>query len=188
MKQEISKNQDQSNQTKKSDLEILNIDYFFKLFLKEKKRYAPSLFSINKPVKKIRPRKITLKEYVLIVSTYLKIYFNELYLNRKTMYFFLGGFMKVVTSYNWTKMQRRGYHKEKTLHIVDKPLILFWYMRPSTKMFYMVKLKKLTGKRNAIPKIEKVFLNNFNKDLLPIFTEEQKKGRINKTLYRCIRT
>ena len=50
----------------------------------------------------------------------------------------------------------------------------------------MVKLKKLTGSTNMLPKIEALFNRNHNKDFLPIFTEEQRKGKKDKTLYKCI--
>ena len=50
----------------------------------------------------------------------------------------------------------------------------------------MVKIKKQSGSTNMITKIESIFKKNNNTDLLPIFTEERKKGKINKTLYRCI--
>lgn len=185
MKQEISEKQTTSQQ-KNSDLEVLNIGHFYKKFLKEKKSYDPSLFAINKKTKAKRKRQVTLKEFRRIISTYLKIYFFELYLNRKTMYFFLGGFMKIVISKSWSRLQKRGFSKVQTLHNSDRAFLLYWYMRPTKKMYYMVKIKKLTGKHNVVPKIEKIFNDNYNKDLLPIFTEEEKKGRINQTLFRCI--
>ena len=167
---------------------VLNINYFYSLFLKEKKSYAPSLFSIGEKTRRTIPRKPTLKEYKKIVYTYLKIYFFELYINRFKMYFPLGGLMKVVTISSWIHKQKRGYSKEKEYCKADKAFGLYWYSRPSPKMFFMVALKKLTGKTNMIPKIEKIFSQNQDKDLLPIFTNEQKKGKLNKTLYRCIQT
>lgn len=50
----------------------------------------------------------------------------------------------------------------------------------------MVKIKKQSGTGNMITKIEAIFKKNNNTDLLPIFTEERRKGKNNKTLYRCI--
>lgn len=182
MKQETPE-ESQVKKAKTSELEVLNIDFFYKKFKKEKKLYVPSLFGIK--TRAVKPRALTFKEYKKIISTFLKIYFFELYMTKKTMYFFLCGFMKLTTSPTWTKLKKRGYSKEKTLHVVDKALVWFWYMRPSEKTFLMVKISKLTGLNNMIPKIEKIFNNNNDKDLLPIFTEERKKGKINKTLYRC---
>ena len=75
---------------------------------------------------------------------------------------------------------------EKKYCKVNKAFGLFWTLRPSPKMYFMVKIKKLTGSTNIIPKIERLFNRNQDKDLLPIFTDEQKKSKRNKTLYRCI--
>lgn len=175
-------------QQKNSDLEVLNINHFYNLFLKEKKSYAPSFFNIDKKIKRGNKRKPTLQEYKKIIFQYLKIYFHELYLLRKTMYFFLGGFMKIATYPDFINNQRRGYKKEKEICVGSKPLCLYWFMRPSKKMYYMTAIKKLTGSTNQIPKIEKIFNDNYDKDLLPTFTKEQKKGKLNKTLYRCIQT
>jgi len=187
MKQAIHKTQpNHTIQTEKSKIEILRVSYFYDLFLKEKKRYAPSLFTIDQKVKAKRKRKPTLKEFKQIIYQYLKIYFYELYMGRKAAYFFLGGFMKVVTTQSLAKYQLRGRERKKTLIVTNKPLGLFWFMKPTEKMHYMVILNKLTGSSNILPKIEKTFKQNYDKDLLPIFTNEQKKGKINKTLYRCI--
>lgn len=173
-------------QEKSSDLEVLTIKYFYNLFLKEKKSYAPSLFSINKKTRKKRKRKVELKEFKKVIYAYLKIYFYELYFLKKPMYFFLGGFMKVVLYHTWTGVQRRGTKQKKEFHESEKAFGLFWYMRPTMKTHYFVKLKKLTGTTNIIPRIEKTFSQTEDKDLLPIFTEERKRAKTNKTLYRCI--
>lgn len=171
MKQEISDTTLQSNtQEKNSKLEVLNINHFHQKFLKEQQN----------------ENAISLKLFKKIVYEYLKIYFYELYFLRVTKYFFLGGKMKIVTYPTWVKKQRRGRSAEETLHRSERPLGLFWFLRPSRRMYFMVKLKKLTGSTNILPKIEQSFLQKFDKDLLPIFTNEQKKGRENKTLYRCI--
>jgi hypothetical protein len=175
-------------QEKNCKPQVLNISYFYSLFLKEKKSYAPSLFCIGEKTRKKRPRKVTLQEYKKIVYEYLKIYFFELYINSSKMYFPLGGLMKIVTYSSWIRKQKRGNSKIKEYCKADKAIGLFWYSRPSRKMFWLVNIKKLTGKTNMIPKIEKIFNQNQDKDLLPIFTEERKKGKLNKTLYRCIQT
>lgn len=171
---------------KSSDLEVLNINFFYKLFLKEKKSYDPSLFCIGKKTRKKRKRKVTIKEYRKVIYTYLKIYFYELYLLKKPMYFFFGGFMKIVLYPTWKRLQKRGFNKKEELHESERAFGLFWYMRPTKRYHFMIKLVKLTGKTNMIPKIESVFTRAEDKDLLPIFGEEWERAKQNKTLYRCI--
>ncbi len=77
---------------------------------------------------------------------------------------------------------------EKRISGGNNALGLFWFVRPSMKMYYLVSIKKLTGSSNRIPDIEKVYVNNFNKDLLPIFNQELRKAKDNKTLYLCTLT
>ena len=173
-------------QEKNCNLETLNVSYFYKLYLKEKKKYPPSLFCINKTTKLKRPRTATFKEFKTVIYEYLKIYFFELFMNKVPMYFFLTGFMRTVTYAPWTRKQSRSNLKEKTLCYSSGAIGLFWYYRPTMKSYYFVKIKKMSGSTNMITKIEQIFKKNNNKDLLPIFTEERKKGKINKTLYRCI--
>lgn len=177
-----------TTQEKNSKLLVLNISYFYSLFLKERKAYPASHFATNKKIKGRVRRSATLKEYKKIIYEYLKTYFFELYINPVRTYFFLGGVMRIVTISSWINKQKRGYSNKKEYCKADKAFGLFWTFRPSPKMYFMVKIKKLTGSTNIIPKIESVFNRNQDKDLLPIFTDEQKKGKLNKTLYRCIQT
>lgn len=160
-----------SIQEKNCKLDVLNIDHFHKLYKKEK-----------------RKRSFPLKDFKLIISTFLKIYFYELYMDRVPKYFFLGGKMKIVIYEKWAKKQRVGKSEEKVFVKSDNAFGLFWYDRLTPKLFFMVKIIKRTGSRTFIPKIEKTFKANHDKDLLPIFTKEQKKGITNKTLFRCIQT
>ena len=168
--------------------ETLNIKYFYNLFIKTKKRYPESYFAIDKKINKKRKRFIALKEYKKIIYSYLKIYFTELYMANIPKYFFLGGKMKIVRYSTWVNKQPKGHSKELKFCKADNALGLFWFLRPSKKTLYMVKIKKLTGSTNAIPQIEKRFNQIHNKDLLPIFTEERKKGMKHKTLFKCIQT
>lgn len=187
MKQEILEAMSQNiTKEKNCNLLVLNINYFYNLFLKEKKKYSNSLFFTNTKTKIKKRRSPSLLEFKKIVYEYLKTYFFELYINPIKTYFFLGGFMRIVIISSWGRKQKRGYSDKLEYCRVDKAIGLFWFYRPSLKMHFMVALKKLTGSSNMIPKIEKIFKQNQDKDLLPTFTEELKKGKINKTLYRCI--
>ena len=171
-------------QEKNCDLKVINIDFFYKEFLKEKRKYAPSLFCVNTTTRKKRPQKVSFKLYKKIVLEYLKIYFFSFYMTQGASYFPLGGFLKKVTYPKWVRKMKRGNSTEQICG-GNKSIGLFWYLRPSQKMYYMVKLKKLTGKYNQLPKIERVYNLNYDKDLLPIFTEEAKRTKKHKNLYLC---
>ena len=114
MKQEITDimlpNQ---TQEKNCDLEVINIVFFYKKFLKEKRRYAPSLFCVNKKTRKTRPQKVSLMLYKQIVLQYLKLYFFSFYMTEGSFYFPLGGFLKKVTYPKWVRVMRRGGSKNK---------------------------------------------------------------------------
>lgn len=170
-----------------SDTQSIGVDHFFDLFNKEKRRYPPSFFCISKPSKLKRPKPIGHVLYKTIILEYLKIYFFNLYTNKGSMYFPLGGFLKKVVYPKWSRMQSRGSSK-KQLCEADKAIGLFWYLRPSVRMYYMVKIKKLTGSSNRLPKLESRFKNIINKDLIPIFKPELNKKKENKTLYICTLT
>lgn len=174
MKQETSdKTYPTKTQEKSSEIKVLSIKYFYNLFIKKRSS---------------RKKKISFLDFRKIVTNYLSVYFHELYYKGGPLYFFFGGKMKLVTYKSWVKIQNRVNSNKPVLHRINKPIGLFWYLRPSMRLFFMVKIKKLTGKKNRLPKIEAIFNNNNDKDLLPIFTEEQKKGKIDKTLYKCIQT
>ena len=163
----------------KKKTEVINIDYFFAKFEKEKRRYPPSFFCTDKEVKAKRTQFVDFRLYKKIVLEYFKMYFFDFYMTQKAIYFPLGGFMKKVRFDSGVKSQR----KKKAYS--DGAIGFFWYQRPSKKMAYMVLIKKLTGSSNRIPKIEELYKSNFNKDLLPIFDREIKKQYANKNMYIC---
>ena len=172
MKQEIKDlTLQKKTQEKKYKIRTLSIKDFFHLFSKKRTRRTSS---------------VSLLTFKKIISNYLSVYFHELYLEAKPMYFFLGGKMRITTLPSWKNYQLRGKAKTKELHISENAIGLFWYNKPSERLHYMVKCKKLTGSTNKLPKIERLFVKNHNKDFLPIFTEEQRKGKKYKTLYKCI--
>lgn len=188
MKQETLDITSQSKtQEKNCSLEVLSIDFFYKKFAREKRRYAPSLFCVNEVTRKKRPQQVSFSLYKKIVSEYLRIYFFYFFFSEKPVYFPLGGFLKKVACQSWMRKMKRGNGPEQICG-GNKPVGLFWFLRPSAKMWYMVGIKKLTGKHNRLPKLEKTYRQNFDKDLLPIFTEEAKRARTNKTLFICTLT
>lgn len=172
-------------QEKNSKPEVLNISYFYNLFAKEKKRYAPSLFHLDKKIKAKRPEIVSLRIYKKIILEFLKIYFYEFYWKNGPSYFFLGGLVKKVLTKKWSRKQKLRNSEKTIVRRTDGAIQFFWYMRPSIKFFHMVKLTKLTGKTNQLPVIEQQYLKIHDKNLLPIFGEERKNAKTNKYLYRC---
>lgn len=157
-------------QEKKPDREVLSIDYFYERLTKKKKR------------------RISLNLYKKIISCYLDVYFKDLYFSSgNLLYFPLGGYMKKVAYSKWVYKMKRG--SQGIQHCKsDQAIGLFWFLRPSKKMYWMTKLKKLTGIYSKLAKLDKLYSQNNDKDLLPIFTTEVKKGNRTKTLYKCILT
>jgi hypothetical protein len=182
MKQEILEATSQ-NTTPEKKYKVLNIKHFYNLYLKEKVRHDSSLFSVGTKTKSKRKRFASYDEYCKIIRCYLEVYFYELYFRKIPSYFFLLGIIRITISSPW-----RAKGKNGKFYGSEGAFGLFWYLRPSEKSYFMVKLKKLTGKHNMIPKIENSFAKQDNKDLLPTFTEERRKALETKTLFRCIQT
>jgi hypothetical protein len=168
-------------------IEVLKIDHFYKKFELEKRKYKPSLFCVGSKTKRKRLQKVDFATYKKIVKEFLKMYFFEFYTSSDSIYFPLGGMLKKVVYDKWVHFMSKG-KSEKRISGGDKAIGLFWYMRPGQKMYYMVKLTKLTGSSNQLPKIERFYNQNYDKDLLPIFMPELKKAKKNKTLYLCTLT
>lgn len=171
-------------QTNTKVQEVFNVNHFHGLFEKEKRRYPPSFFNTDKKPRRKRKEGVSLKLFKKIILEYFKMYFFEFYMSQKAIYFPLGGFMKKVLYDKWTAFMPKG-KTEKRLVQSDGAIGLFWYRRPSRKMQYMVYLRKQQGSTNRITKMERVYKENFNKDLLPIFDSELKKHYHNNTLYLC---
>lgn len=171
---------------KHKELEVLNISYFYKKFINENTKFKRSRFCVLE--KKQRDKKVVIpfSIYKTIIKEYFKIYFNEFYFLNNSVYFPFGGFLKKVLYGKWraNQIKPNTNRKKTTFRMIDNAIGLFWYKRPSVKMFYMVKLVKLTGSSNQLPKIEKEFLKNNDKDLIPIFTKEYKEAKDKQILYR----
>lgn len=178
------------NQTKtqgNTKLDVKNIDYFYRKFSSEHKKYRPAQFQTDKKTKLRRKQPVSFSLFKKIIKEYFKLYFFDLYTDNAVLYFPLGGFLKKVTYPTWTHFMSKGKSKKQRSG-GQNAIGLFWFLRPSAKMFYLVKLKKLTGSTNRLPKVEENYNRIYNKDLLPIFKSELKKGRKNKTLFICTLT
>lgn len=93
--------------------------------------------------------------------------------------------MKVTLYDKITSYKEDGKTKIKKIKQTSGSIALYWYLRPSMRTFYMVDIHKLTGSTNRIPKIELIHSKTVNKDLLPIFIDELRKDKRNKTQYLC---
>ena len=180
----------QTTNRKNSDVEVLGIDYFYEKFRREKRRYDPSLFCVGTKTKKKRKQEVPLSLFKKIILEYLKMYFWDVYMSpdNRSVYFPLGGFLKKVLYPKWVRRQQRSTSDRMDSGSPTGAIGLMWYLRPSPKMHYMVWLKKQAGSTNRITALEKIYCDNFNKDLLPIFKLELRKAIKSKTLHLCIPT
>lgn len=179
MKQQTTETTTQKKTPEKNSKEVLSIRHFYSEYIKEKKRYAPSLFGLK--TKSVRKVVLPYTYYRRIVYEYLKVYFYEFYFRKSDMCFFLMGNLKKVVAGKRNAIPLPNGSKRLSTTSIQ----FFWYLRPTMKYYYMVKLVKLTGKTNMIPIIEKQYLKTNDKDLLPIFGKEYRKAKNNKYLYRC---
>jgi hypothetical protein len=153
-------------------------------FVDFKKVYKPSMINeSDKGRKKTKPSFILIKK---IIKTYLLIYFFDLYMNQKVLYFHFGGYLKKV---QLTKKMKNVYSKDKTkLQYSNNGIGLFWFNKPNKKVHFFSRLIKLTGSTNELPKIEMIYRENYDIDLLPIFTSEYLNALEVKSLYVCTAT
>lgn len=171
---------------KKCDNFNIGTEELFEEYQKKKRTYNGSFFDskygYNPKDKKV---KIGIALFKKILLTYLQLYFWQLYMNGSSRYFFLGGLMKLTAYEKITKVKRNNKNNTKKVTQTNRSISLYWYLRPSVRMFYMVDIIKLTGSTNRIPMIERVHAKSFDKDLLPIFIDELRRDKKNKTQYLC---
>lgn len=121
-----------------------------------RKRYFkfPRSFIVKKSKSKTL-QTLKKREYVSIVSTYMDVYFNELYYQDEPKYFFLGGLIE--------KLQgAKSVFKKRIIH----PILLFWYQRPNILFFTDVKISKQNGTTNRIYKLDKKYKEERDIDIL----------------------
>lgn len=136
------------------------------------RKYSPELLGL----KGKRPVKIDKSLYDKILREYWDLYFKEIYFLNKPIYFlYTGSLEKVLCS--------PTVIKTKIKKVTNSVINLFWSKRPNQMFFCMVKFAKLTGKQNAIPKIELMYKNNFDINLIANFEQVIKEARRNDNLY-----
>lgn len=176
----------QNSTTQKSiKEEVLSVKHFFKLYEKEKRKYPSFLFCLNGSIKAKKRKSVDFNLFKKIVKNYLTVYFYNFYMSKGSRYFPLGGFMKKVLYDQWREPDDFRRRPDGTRMGSDGSIGLFWYMRPTRKIYYMTKLIKMAGSTSSLMKIENIYKNNNDKDLLPNFVSEIKKAQNNKTLVKC---
>lgn len=151
--------------------EVYGLNYFYSKF---ENKYPPKMIGEKKG---IRPKKISRSLYQKILLEYLDIYFKEIYFIDGPSYFlYTGGFQKV--KYRPRIIVNKGIKK-----MISSSIGFMWYQRPSELFFLCCMFKKLKGSTNRLPKIEKIYKNNFDINLIVNFEEAIEEQRINNNNY-----
>lgn len=144
------------------DDEVIRLDYFYKLFVKRKRLYPTSYFLFPTFTKK---QKLPLEKSLFkkIVSTYLDIYFNEFYFQKKPKYFILSGELDKALGARKIINAKKGIFKELN------SVCWVWYLRPSIPFNSNIRLIKLKGSNSRVGKLDKQYcINNDIAILKPI--------------------
>lgn len=150
--------------------EVYGLDYFYDNY---HRKYPPKFLGKKKG---IRPIKIDKSLYKLILMEYLDVYFKEIYFLSGKSYFL------------WTGTLQKVLYRPRTIKNIKKKIIgstigFLWENRPSNLFGIFVRFIKLTGSSNRLPKIEIIYKNNHDINLIANFEDVINKSRINKTLY-----
>lgn len=151
--------------------EVYGLKYFYSKF---DKKYTPALLGEKKG---IRPKKITISLYEKILMEYLDIYFKEIYFINGPSYFLYTGMLQKV------KYRPRVIINRNIKKIISSSIGFMWYQRPSELFFLCCKLVKLTGKTNKIPKIENLYKNNFDMNLIVNFEDAIQNEKLKSNNY-----
>lgn len=152
--------------------------YIKDIYQSFKGSYFPNQFDTKKPTRGRSKLPVPLQVYKKIIYKYMEVYFNEVYFgNVPQMYFFLSGKMQLAR----TSPKRSNNLKS---FVTDFTINLFWSQRPHYSLWGCVKLKKLGGSSNIIPKLDKRFALIHDLLLLPKLSQLVTDARTKKTLFR----
>lgn len=134
--------------TRELDLKI-DLDYFHKHY---HRKYLPEL--IGRRGK--NERKIDKDLYKRIFMEYWDVYFKEIYFKNENSYFLYTGVMEKIS---FAECCLKKTDTEGNVWYEHRPdaLGFAWYERPSLLFHWGVKILKLSGSSNRMPKIEKLF-------------------------------
>lgn len=148
---------------------VYNIVYFYNRFL-QKHKYIDSLKG-----KKKKDNVLTLKQYKLIVKTYFKIYFYEVFYINKPLYFCLTGrLMRVrVTPFTVGKNVK-----------LTSAITILWYLKCLRTMHTHCTIKLLRGSSSSISKIRQQWVKENDLGLLPMIMVKKEEMFNNKLMYQ----
>lgn len=152
----------------KNSREVFGVKYFYEKF---SIKHHPQMFE---KTKNVRPRKIPISLYKQILIQYFDIYFKEIYFFSGPSYFLYTGSLEKV---RYSQKVLRNYKGS----FIKKPTIGFmWYLRPSELFYFCCKIKKMIGSTNRIPKIEKLFKNSNDIELIVNFDDAIRANNLRK--------
>lgn len=129
---------------------VLKIYDFYLLFLKTKRLFdvVYFFFPINTRKKKIA---ISRPLHKKIISTYLDIYFNEFYYQKRPKYFMLSGRLMKAKSIKHIVHLENGTFKE------SNGISWIWFNRPSEAFHSNVKMVKMKGSTSRVGRLDKKY-------------------------------
>lgn len=149
---------------------VYNIAYFYGKFIKENK-YIDSLAGKRK-----KDRILTLKQYKLIIKTYLKIYFYEVFYIDRPLYFCLSGRLTRVRVTPFT-IFRNNIKLKAAITIV-------WYLKYLKSMDSHCTIKLMNGSSSAVSKIRQQWAKENDLGLLPMIIVKRKELINNNLMYQ----
>ena len=143
----------------KSKNNVLGIAYFHELFAKRKHLFPALYFfyPIETFNKKVEVPRLLHKK---IVTTYLDIYFNELYHQNIPKYFPLSGKLQKAKG-------KAVYRQKNNVMRFGRGIIWLWYYRPSVAYISNIVLKKSNACKDKTYRLEQRFRIEHDVELLP---------------------
>ncbi len=147
---------------------VYNIAYFYGKFL-QKYRYLDSLEGKRK-----KDKKLTYRQYRLIVKTYLKIYFYEVFYIDRPLYFCLTGKLMRVRTTAFTMNNTK----------LSPSITVIWYLKYLQTLDYLCTIKLMNGSTSLIAKIRKQWKNENDLGMLPMISVKKKEFKDKNLMYQ----
>lgn len=129
-------------------MKTLNNRLTFKIkdFFDDFEKNKLNCFEVESKSKKKITEKITFQQYKLIVKTFFKIYFYELFFTDKIVPFFLGGLIQ--------RVKTTEFVNKKNV-VIPSCITALWFNRPSNFLLHNCAFVYRTGTTNLITYIRK---------------------------------
>lgn len=123
-------------------------------------------------------KRIPIALYEKIFTEYWDIYFKEIYFTNTRLYFLYSGTLEKVL---YRPRIIKTHNVKKRLN----PTIGFFWSERLTKLFtHTINLKKLTGTRNRLPKLDLMYKKIFDINLIANFEDVKTNAENNQTYFR----